>query len=120
MVTREGCYYGTPFTGHQGVTHGYPLSLTMFNMMVGSVIFHWVILVMGEEAGPDGFGRAVQGLATLFYANNGLLISPRKSRLQAALYVLTGLFDRVSLHTNVKKQLGWCVGPAILSAGTRR
>ena len=44
----------------------------------------------------------VQWLATLFYANNNLLDLPRPDRIQAALYVFMGLFDREVLHTNIK------------------
>ena len=55
MVSRVGSYYGTPFKVHCGVTQGIPLSTTIFNMVVDVVIFHWVVLVEGEEAGPDGF-----------------------------------------------------------------
>ena len=38
MVARSGCYYGTPFKGHQGVTQGGPLYLTIFNMVVDAMI----------------------------------------------------------------------------------
>ena len=40
-------------------------------------------------------GRAI-------YTDNGLLSLPRAARLQEALYVLKGLFDRVELRENVK------------------
>ena len=70
------------------------------------MIHQWVVLVAGEEAGPEGFGRAVQWLEAFFYADDGILASPRSARLQATLDVLTGLFDRVGLQTNVKKTVG--------------
>ena len=38
MVARAGRYYGTPFNRHQGVTQGYTLSTTIFNMVVDAVI----------------------------------------------------------------------------------
>ena len=40
MVARSGCYYGTPFKGHQGVTQGGTLSPTIFNMVVDALIYH--------------------------------------------------------------------------------
>ena len=61
-------------------------------MVVDTVICHWVMLVVGEEAGTDAFGRAVQWLLALFYYKNGLLDSPRPAQIQTALDVLTGLF----------------------------
>ena len=56
-------------------------------------------------AGPEGFGRSVQWMADFFHTYDGLLASPRPARLQAALDVMMGLFDRVGLQTNVKKRL---------------
>lgn len=35
-------------------------------MLVYAMIRHWVIVVTGEEAEPEVFGRAVQWLAALF------------------------------------------------------
>ena len=52
MVDISGHYYGTPFKGHQGITQVDSLSPTILNMVVGTVICHWVTLVTGEEAGP--------------------------------------------------------------------
>ena len=72
-------------------------------MVVDSVIRHWVTLSTGEEYRPDGFGRAVQWITVLFYADDVLLDSPRPSRLQADLDVLTDLFEMVLLHTNANK-----------------
>ena len=95
----------TSFKIHWGVTQWYTLPLTIFSIVVDTVIFHWVTLVAGEEAVPDGFGQAVQWLATFFYANDGLITSPRPAHIQEALGVLTGLFDRVGLNKNVNKTI---------------
>ena len=80
-------------------------------MVVDAVIYHCVTLVVGEEAGKDGFGRAVQCLVELFYTNNGLIASPSLARIQAALDVLTGLFNRLGLQTNVNKMVGMVCQP---------
>ena len=56
-----------------------------------------------EESGPEGFGREVQTLAALFYVDHRLLASPWPARFQEALDVLTSLFKRVGLRTNVEK-----------------
>ena len=39
----------------------------------------------------------------LFYANDGLVASPKSSRIQAAFDVLTGLFDHVGIMKNEGK-----------------
>ena len=72
-------------------------------MVVDAVIRHWLTLSTGEEYRQDGFGRAVQWITVLFYADDGLLDSPRPSHLQADLDVLTDLFEMVLLHTNANK-----------------
>ena len=70
------------------------------------MIFYWVTLVAVEESVPYGFGGAFQWLAALFYADDGLITSPRPARIQAALDVLMEMFDRVGLQTNINKRVG--------------
>ena len=40
MVARAGGYYGAAFKGDQGVTQVYPLSPTIFNVVVEAVVRH--------------------------------------------------------------------------------
>ena len=91
---------------YQGVIQRDPIPPTIFNMFVDAVIWHWVMLVAGEEAGPEGFGQEVQWIAVLFYVDDGLLDSSRPARIQAALDVLAGLFDWVGLWENITKTVG--------------
>ena len=106
IVTRLGKYCGTPFKGHQKVTQGYLLSPTIFNMVVGEVIHHWVVMSMVDEAGYEGFGWAVKYLVVLFYSDYRLLTLLRPSCLQAALDVLTGIFNMVGIKTNINNMVG--------------
>ena len=70
------------------------------------VISNWVTLVVGEEAGPDRFKWSIQCLSKFFYANDGLLASPRPARIQAELDVLMILFVRIGLQTSMNKMFG--------------
>ena len=81
---------------------------TIFNMVVDMVIFHWEIVVAREDVGSEGFRREVQKLATLLYVDDFLLASPRLDRLQEALHVLTGIFNRLVLKKMWKIWLAWC------------
>ena len=63
------------------VNKGYPLSHTIFNMAVDAVICHWVMLIAEDEDDPDGLRRAIQWLAELFYAYDGILASLIPARL---------------------------------------
>ena len=56
-----GGYYGTAFQGYQGMNHGGPLSLTIFNVVVGAVVRHWVSLLAEVEEGPVESWGGTQG-----------------------------------------------------------
>ena len=75
-------------------------------MVVGAVIRHWVIPVAGEEAGMEIFRRVIQWMAEIIYTDDVLLAPPIPPWIQAALDILTGIFDRVGLHTNLDKTVG--------------
>ena len=111
MVNRAGRYYSTLFKGQLEVAQEDPLSPTIFFMVVDAVIRHWVTLVEGEEAVPDVFEQVVQCLEALFYTKNVLLALSRPARIQTALGVLTGFFEKVVLHTNVNKTVGLLFQP---------
>ena len=80
-------------------------------MVVDAIICHWVTLVSGEEAGLEGFGWAIQWIAEFFYVDYGLLDSHCPALLQAALYVLAGLFNCLDLQTNINKTVGMVFQP---------
>ena len=46
-------------------------------------------------------------MASIFYANYGLIASIQPEWFQGAFCVLTGLFNRAGLRNNVVRHLGW-------------
>ena len=48
MVARAGSYYGKGFKGGRGVTQGYPLSPTIFNVVADAVVRHWLTIAVKE------------------------------------------------------------------------
>ena len=48
MVARAGGYYRTAFKGERGATQVDPLSPAIFNVVVDTVIQHWVMGVIAE------------------------------------------------------------------------
>ena len=54
--TKAGGYYRSAFQGFRGVTQGYSLSPTIFNVVVDAVVRHWVY-VMVEGEGDQGGRR---------------------------------------------------------------
>ena len=49
MVARAGGYYVAPFRGEKGVTQVDPLSPTIFNVVVYSMVCHWESLRVAEQ-----------------------------------------------------------------------
>ena len=119
MVSRAGGYHGTAFGGERGVTQGNPLSPTIFNVVVGVVVRNWVNGIVEEVEARGKTGRESRHQATLFYADNGMVISSDPAWLQGAFIALVGLFDRVGLMTNVGKTVSMVCHPCQAGAGNR-
>ena len=59
-----------PFKGYHIVTQEDLLPPTIMNMVVYSIICHWVMVVAVKEAGAKGLGASIQYLAEYFYSDN--------------------------------------------------
>ena len=73
MVTKAKGYYGTAFKGARGVTQGYPLSSTIFNVVVSVVVRHWVTVVVESAEERGGHGQEVRHQNSLFYADDDMV-----------------------------------------------
>ena len=88
------------------MTQGDPLSPTILNVVVDSVVSHWVmVMVEGTEAQGER-GQEGRHQNSLLYADNGMVASLDPQWLQGAFSTLVGLFDRVGLCNNVRKTVG--------------
>ena len=118
MVARAGGYCWGEFKGARGVTKGYPLSPTIFNVVVDAVVRHWVTMALAgaEKRGERGDEGSHQ--ATLFYADNGMVASSDPRWLQWAFDSLVSLLGRVVLRTNVGKTVSMVFRPC-QAAGTQ-
>ena len=111
MVARAGGYYGTEFQGARRVIHGDPLSPTIFNMVVDSVVSHWVTGVIADIEERGKRGKEGRHQAALFYSDNGMVASSEPHWLQGDFNTPVGLFVRVGLRTNVGKTVGMVCHP---------
>ena len=66
MMAQSSIYYGNPFVVITGMMKGYPLTSTIFNIMVDVVIPLWDTVVAVDAAVLEGFLRTVQTLSALF------------------------------------------------------
>ena len=79
------------------------MSAIIFNVVVETVLRHWVSLVVEVEEGTYGWGMEVICRATFFYVVKGLIDSTKPKWLQGAFNTLTGLLEKVGLWTNIGK-----------------
>ena len=56
VVTKAGKYYGQPFSTDRGVMQGDPVSLTLFNIIVDSVVRATLQEIYGPQEAQHGFG----------------------------------------------------------------
>ena len=49
-MARAGGYYGEAFKGARGFTEGDPLPPTIFNVVVGAVVQHWIDGIVDKTA----------------------------------------------------------------------
>ena len=105
-MARVGGYCGAAFKGAQGVMQVYPLSPTIFNVVMDAVVRHWVA-VMAEGVKERGeCGQEGRHHNAVFYADNGMVVSSDRKWLQVAFITLVGLLDEVGLWTNVGNKFG--------------
>ena len=118
MVERAGGYYGAAFKGYRGVTQRYPLCPTISNVVVDTVVRHWVtVMVEGsEEQGERGQEGRHQN--SLFYLDNDMVALLYPRWLQGAFSTLVGLFNGVGMWTNVGKIFSMVFCPC-QAAGTQ-
>ena len=75
MVARAGGYYGTAFKGERGVTQGDPLPPTIFNVVVDTVVHHWVMGVIADAEERGDLGKEGRHQAALFHTDDGMVAS---------------------------------------------
>ena len=75
LAENGGEYYGAAFKGAQGVTQVDPLSPTIFNVVVDSVVRHWVSVMVESAEEQGGCRQEGRDQNSLFYAEYGMVAS---------------------------------------------
>ena len=75
IISRAGGYYGTVFQVAHGVTQGDPLSPTIFNVVVDTLVQHWVAVVISGTEKQGERGQESSHQAALFYTYGGMVAS---------------------------------------------
>lgn len=105
QVARQGGYYGPPFKASRGQIQGCILSPTGFNIILDAIIRNWLATIIEDDGvvANAGLGRLIAELLAVFFADDGLVASRDPVFLQKGFDILTDLFRRVGLRTNVEK-----------------
>jgi len=86
-----------------GQITGSLLGPLIFNIVVDSVVGHWMTIMVDDGGASAMTGLAVEELLLPFCADDGMIASKDPAWLQEALTVLVALFRRAGLEINVKK-----------------
>ena len=83
------------------MTPGDPLSSTIFNVVVDTLVRHWVTLMLEIAEERVSHGQEGRHHNAFFYTDDGMVTSLYPQCLQGASSTLVGLFGRVGLRNNV-------------------
>ena len=72
MAARAGGYYGKAFKGAGGVTQDDPLSPTILNVVVDTVVRHWLEGLKNKTEEKGAMGRE-GNFSAVFYADDGMV-----------------------------------------------
>ena len=76
MVVKVDRYFGPHLQLYCEVTQGNHLSPTVFNVVVDTVIHHWVMVVLTLEAEAEVLVETIQEFVDFLYTDEGLFELP--------------------------------------------
>ena len=94
------------------MTQGDLMPPTIFNVVVDTIVRHWVHGVVEEAEERGETGREGRHWSEIFYADDGMFTSSDPAWLQGSFNALAGLFGRVVLQKMSGRQSAWCATPA--------
>ena len=83
------------------------------------VVRHWIYGIFDEAEEKGETGREGRNQSTVFYANDGTVVSLDPAWLQGAFSDLVAIFNRVGLRNNVEKTVRMACHPCRAGAGNR-
>ena len=107
------CYVAA-FKVFRGVIQGNPLYPIIFNVVVITVVRHWILLLAGGGGCKYRWGREVQHRSYFFHADDGLFVLNDPVWLQGSFDTPNRLFVRVGLQTNIGEKVGIFCRPCLV------
>ena len=102
VVTHQNGIHGPKLRASRRMTQGGIALPSLFNLVVESVVRHWMSLAVEDESAThEGLGTTVGQFMGIFYADGGMIRSKDPYWLQGYFNVIIILFRRVVLMVNV-------------------
>ena len=114
VVLKEGKYFGRPFCMMRGVTHGQPLSLTIFNIVVDAVVRACMVEVCGPQEEHHSFGWVLGKHNIVLYEDDGRISGRNPLWVKTTLKAMVRVFERVGLQTNMGKTKAMVYTPGFI------
>ena len=89
------------FKKFQGVTKGYPISSTIFNILANAVVWATFLEVCSPQEYHHGMGWAEGDQDIVFCADNGRIVGRNPIWVQGALTTLVWTFEKVVIYMNL-------------------
>ena len=114
MFPKSGKYYGRPFSTGIGVTQVYPVSPTLFNIIVDAVVRVALQEICGPHEAQHGFGWLVGEHNICLYAYDGRIVGQDPIWMQTSLTTMVRIFDRVGLQKKLDKTKAMICTPGFI------
>ena len=103
VVPKPGKFFGRTLHIERGVTQGDPVSTTIFNIVVDSVVRAFLLVVFLPQEANHGFGWSVGEHKICFYADDGKIDGRNPIWINPTLTAMVRMFKRVGFQTNLGK-----------------
>ena len=103
MVPKAGKFFVHPFRTERRVKQGYPVSPTIFNVVVDAVAREVLLEVCRPQEAQHGFGWLVGKHNICFYADDRRIAGHNPIWVHKALTAIVRMFERLVLLKNLSK-----------------
>ena len=114
VVLKAGKLFGRPFWTERGVTQGYQVSSTIFNIKVYKVVISVLLGVYIPQEANHGLGWAAVQHNIVLYTDDGRIAVHNPICVHMTLTAVVSMFEMVGLQTNLGKTKAMVCTPSLI------